>query len=673
MGSYENLAIGFVDPTDVGSKSAKQMAEHFYQAAYPTNAAFWQQAFIDKRFKVGDQVLWSQIYGENEYFNNRKFFFNYILRIHNMIEGYQRRSRKSTVAMPLHQEDMLADDYTTVLKWCENRDGFGEYFSQAFGGAIDTGLNLLHLYLDYTNDPISGDLFTDVVDYNNMLLDPFWRKMDFSDLGFAWRRRWVTKTQAKALLPERDAEIDKLNPSALKDGRFPLQAELLNLDTSRLFPYDEIHYRDTREAKMIVDPYSGEAVEWEEDDDSQKDELKQILAMQPWLKVKKMQVPTVRLVIMLQGRVVYNGPNLLGIDSYPFAPMVCYREPDMQSYAWRQFGVVRNLRSSQYLFNLRKVIEMDILQSQVNSGWIYPVDVVTDPKAFRQKGQGFLIPLKGGHLPNEIQRIDPPAIPQSMIEISKMLQNDIMQISGVNEELLGSAEDDKAGILAMARQGAGLTTLNPILDKADFTQRIYGKIRLDAIRKNFSKGKIKMILGKDPDPRFFSTVAQKYSIAVEEGNYSSTQRINEMRQLLHLREIGVPIPNKSLINAAIITNKQELLQTMEQEAQQQNQMQQAQAQKQDEKDKADIMAKFAKARRDIAGEQDLNAAANQKMAQIQEIQAKSEHEKVKADLETVRMMIALEDMDLANLRASLELAEYVKLQNSATNAQGAML
>ena len=153
---------------------------------------------------------------------------------------------------------------------------------------------------------------------------------------------------------------------------------------------------------------------------------------------------------------------------------------------------------------MRKVIELQLLQSSLNAGWIYPVDVVPDPKCFRQSsgGDGFLIPLKAGHQPNEIQRIEPVSIPQSLLELSNSLAEDITKISGVNEELLGSATDDKSGILSMLRQGAGLTTLQTIFDKLDYTQRLYGKIRLAAIRKNFSKGKLRNILGKDPDPRF---------------------------------------------------------------------------------------------------------------------------------------------------------------------------
>src|SRR3990167_4836507 len=543
MGSYDSQGsgIGYVDSADIDSKTLKGMMAHYYTSSYPANAAMWQQGSIDKRFKVGDQTLWSMIYGDNQYFQSRRFFFNLIMRHINMICGYQRKNRKSTITLPNHQDDPLADDYNTILKWCEDRDGFQEYLSQAFEGACDVGCSLLHLYPDYTLDPISGDLFTDQVSYNNFLIDPYYRKQDLTDCNFIWRRRWVTQQVACALMPGREAEIKKLKPSGLKDGRFPLQAELINLQRNRLFTYDEFHYLSSREAKLIIDPKSGESVEWEQDKEDGEDMMERVLYQQPWLIVKKVQVPTVKLGVLIGGETFYHGQNLLEIDNYPFVPLLCYHEPDIQSYQWRVRGITRNLRDAQYLYNRRRVIELDILESQINSGWIYPVDVVTDPKAFRQSGQGFLVPLKAGHTPQEIQRIDPPAIPESMLALSNALSEDITKISGVNEELLGAATDDKSGILSMLRQGAGLVTLQGIFDKLDYSQRLYGKLRLQAIRKNFSKGKVRNIIGHEPDERFFSSHSLKYSVSVEEGNYSASQRQTELQQLLHFRELGMPI------------------------------------------------------------------------------------------------------------------------------------
>lgn len=639
------------------------MMDHFYQASYPANAAFWVQGSIDTRFKVGDQTLWSMLYADNQYYQSRRFFFNLVKRHIDMICGRQRQYRKSTITVPNQQDtDPLADDYNKILKWSEDRDGFQEYLSEAFEGALTTGINLLHLYPDYTRDPISGDLCTDRVAYNNFLIDPYWRKQGFEDCSFIWRRRWVNKTAAKTLLPGHAKEIDKMKASGMKDGRFPLQAELLNLDTNRLFTYDEFHYRDTRESKIILDPKTGEAVEWEDDEEDDDEMMERVLAQQPWLVVKKVQVPTVKLVISLGGKILYHGANLLNIDSYPFVPVVANHEPDIQSYAWRVFGMVRNLRDSQYLYNMRKVIEMDILQSQITSGWIYKIDRIVDPKAFRQSGQGFLVPLKAGDQPiaDSVQRIDPPAIPQSMLELSKGLADDITKISGVNEELLGSATDDKAGILAMLRAGSGLTTLQTLFDKLDYSQRLYGKIRLQAIRKNFSKGKIAAILGHQPDPRFFTSHSLKYSIAVEEGNYTTTQRQMELQQLLHFRELGMPGLDESIMDAAFITNKNKIKQNVQKAAQAQQQQQQMEMAQTQKTDNAKIFESFAKSRLDLAKEKE-------SLAKVGEIEASAEHKKTEADLNLVKEMIGLEDLDLANFRASLEMAEMIKVVNGGTS------
>ncbi len=656
MGSYEsgNYSLGFIDPSDAQAKDLKQMQDWFYQTNYPTNSSYWMQGAIDKRFKVGDQQLYNQVYGNSSQ-SVQKFFFNLIRRQVNMICGFQRKNRKSIITLPVKEnDDPLADDYNKVLRWCDDRDGFQEYLSQSFEGAVDTGETLLHLYPDFTFDPISGDLFTDSVAFNNYLIDQYTRKQDLSDCNGIWRRRWTSKEMAKMLIPEYSKEIDKMKPGGMKDGRFPLQAELQNVATSNLFTYDEFYYRTTRPGRIILDPHSGEAVEWEEDEDEAKEVFEQILYQQPWLEVKKVQIPTVKLVISLGGKTVYHGKNLLGIDEYPFVPTQIYIEQDIQAYSWRKQGVIRNLRDAQFLYNMRKVIELQILQSSVNAGWIYPVDAVTDPKCFRQSsgGDGFLIPLKTGRTPADIQRIEPVAIPQSLIELSNSLADDISKISGVNEELLGSATDDKSGILSMLRQGAGLTTLQTIFDKLDYTQRLYGKIRLQAIRKNFSKGKIRNILGHDADPRFFTSHSQKYAISVEEGNYSATQRQMELQQLLNFKQIGMQIADKSIIRAAFISNKAQVIKDMEEQQQAQNEQQEKQMRQQMQIDASKMTLDYAKARESMARVQDLEAGAEHKIAQ--------------ADLELVRTMVELEDMQFGQFKNAFEYALSVREANKAT-------
>ena len=672
MPSYESsgYSLGFIDPTDVQAKDLKQMQDHFYNTHYPINSTFWMQGAIDKRFKVGDQQMYGQIYGQNSQ-NMQKFFFNLCRRHINMVGGYQRKNRKSSITIPtLENGDDLADQYNKVMRWCDDRDGFQEYLSQAFEGALDVGETLLHLYPDFTFDPISGDLFTDAVAYNNYLIDSYTRKQDLSDCNGIWRRRWTSKQMAKTLIPGYAKEIDKMNPGGMKDGRFPVQAELQNVSTNNLFTYDEFYYRTTRPGKIVLDPYTGEATEWEEDETAEEGEMERVLYQQPWLQVKEVQIPTVKLVISLGGKMVYHGKNLLGIDPYPFVPTQCYIDQDVSAYAWRKQGMIRNMRDPQFLYNMRKVIELQLLQSSLNAGWIYPVDVVTDPKCFRQTsgGDGFLIPLKTGHTVAEIQRIEPVALPQSLMELSQSLADDITKISGVNEELLGSATDDKSGILSMLRQGAGLVTLQTIFDKLDYTQRIYSKIRLQAIRKNFSKGKVRNILGYEADPRFWTSHSQKYSVAVEEGNYSTSQRQMELQQLLHFKELGISIADKSIVRAAFLSNKKQVMQDMEEQQQQQMQQAQAEAQQAEKLDNAKIMDLFAKSRANMAKTEDLQASTVERMAKVENLHADSEHKRSQTELDLVKSMLELETMDLDMIHRSYEIAMAIKGQNTEQSA-----
>jgi hypothetical protein len=665
MGSYESgagsngFATGYIDPTDVKAKDLQKMMDWFYNTHYQPASAFQMQAMIDKRFKAGDQRLYNAAYGSNSE-QMQKYFFNLIRRHTNMIEGFQRKNRKSSVTLPVGaDDDALADDYNAVLRWCDDRDGFQEYFSQAFANGIDVGESLLHLYPDYTYDPISGDLFTDCVSVFYYLMDNYSRKQDLSDCNGIWRRRWTSPQAAMLLLPGYKEEIKKMKPAGMKDGRFPLQAELQNVASNALFTFDEFYYRTTRRGKIILDPKTGESSEWEEDETEDKDMLDRVLAQQPWLKVHEIDIPTVKMVISLGGKTVYEGPNLLNIDPYPFIPLQCYVDQDLLAPAWRKQGVVRGLRDSNFLYNMRKVIELQLLQSSVNAGWIYPVDAVADPKCFRQSsgGDGFLIPLKTGRSVSEIQRIEPVNLPSSLIELSNSLAEDIAKISGVNEELLGAATDDKSGVLAMLRQGAGLTTLQTIFDKADYSQRLYSKIRLQAIRKNFSKGKIRNILGHEADPRFFTSHSQKYNVVLEEGNYSATQRQTELQQLLYFKELGINISDKSIVRAAIITDKKQVLADMEEAAQQQQQQQQQEAQKQAQIDEIKSRETMSRAALNMAKTQESTA-------KVQDLFSSAELKRTESDLDLVKMMMELEDMQFSQFERAFQFAQAVKLANA---------
>ena len=551
--------------------------EAFYAESITINQSFWGEADTDTRFEVGDQTLWTDLYGNLPANRRRQFCFNRIRPIINMITGHQRRTRKSTIVVPVENGDNeTADQFTKVMLWLNNQESVLETISESFHGALVTGMNLLQVWVDYRSDPVSGNIKVDNCSYNSFLIDPYFRKADLSDCNAIWKRSFFTKRECISLLPDKTDEILGLNGNDSgtgRDGKFQFMPESYNYGYKNLLTYDEFYYRDYRNQKMLVDSQTGETLEWRMDD---QEALDIFLLQNPTITVIDQEIPTVRLAIVVQGKVMYDGPNPLGIDVFPFVPMLAYYNPQMPYFPYRIQGVVRGLRDAQYLYNRRKIIELDTLESQINSGWIYKEDALVNPKDVFLSGQGRGLALKDSAQMTDVQQIIPPSIPPTVIQLSEIMGKEISQISGVNEELLGMAQDDKAGILSMLRQGAGLTTLQILFDQLDRSQKLLGKIIIDIVQSNFTPGKIKKIIKEEPTQQFYNKAFGKYDAVIEDGLNTNTQRQMQFAQMLQLHEAGVPITTEDLLEASTLQGKNKIIKNAVAQREQAQQAQQAQ-------------------------------------------------------------------------------------------------
>jgi len=299
----------------------------------------------------------------------------------------------------------------------------------------------------------------------------------------------------------------------------------------------------------------------------------------------------------------------------------------------------------------------DILESQINSGLKFKESALKDPRDAFLTGQGRMLAIRDSANMDDVQVIEPPGIQGSMMDLAKILGEEISQISGVNEELLGSAMDDKAGVLSMLRQGAGLTTLQVLFDQLDMSQKQMGSLWMEIIQKNFSYGKIQRILGKEPAAEFKDKNFQKYDCVVEEGSYTSTQRQLQFQQLLQVRELGIPVPSKVLIDALTIQNKKQLTDAIAQEEQAQAQMQQAQAQAELQQQQVLANTLNAKAESD-------KALAAERLSKIQTEQVldleKAQKDRADADLARIKAAKELESMNLDQIEKMLSIVRFIQ-------------
>ena len=646
-------------------KFIKDQMSNFYTESISINQTFWNEADIDSRFEAGDQTVWSDIYGNSQPLRQKQFNFNRIRRITNMISGYQRRNRKSTIVIPVENGDTkTADQYTKVMSWINQQGHVLETISDAFHGSIVTGMNLLQVWLDYRNDPVSGNIKIDNCSYNSFLIDPFFKKSDLSDCNAIWKRSYVTKQEAYSLLPDKKGEIDEISGIDACDGRFQFLPESNATDKKNLLIYDEFYYRDYRTQTMLIDAQTGETMEWKYNNDQG---LEEFLKLYPQVTLYKQEIPTVKVAILLQGTLIYDGENPLNIDSYPFVPILSYYNPQIPYFPLRIQGVVRGLRDAQYLYNRRKVIELDILESQINSGWKYKENALVNPKDIFLSGQGKGLALKEDAQMTDVEQIMPAQVPPSMMQLSEQLGREIQEISGVNEELLGSAMDDKAGILSMLRQGAGLTTLQNLFDQLDRSQKILGKIILDVIQANFTPGKIKKIIEEEPSPQFYDKAFGKYDAAIEEGLNTTTQKQMQFAQLIQLKELGIPIPDETMLEAATLQNKTELINQINQIQQAQQQQVQEQQQVQNELVQAQTNLAHARSQADYGLGIERMSRVQENKALAIERRAEAEKDRDLGILNVVKALKEIDDIDINQVEKLIALAKVVRESQENNN------
>jgi len=629
-----------------------KLMDYTYSKNIQINQSFWSEADIDARFTAGDQTLWNDIYGNLPAFRRRQFNFNRIMRIKNMISGYQRQHRKSTVVTAIEgASEQTAAQFSKLMFNINNRARVLETISDAFEGAVVTGMNLLSVWMDYRYDPVNGDIQVDNVPYNGYLIDPYFKKKDLSDCNSLWTRKYLSRTQAMALLPGRENDIKNISGWGNRDGKFQFMPESYNYGMQDLIIYDEFWYLDSRNCKMLCDVRSGETMEWR----GQDEDLNEFLKLYPQTVAINQEIPTVKLAIVVQGKVMYHGANPLGIDKYPFVPVWAYYTPEIPYFPWRVQGVVRGLRDAQYLYNRRRIIELDILESQMTSGFIYRENALVNPKDVFLQGQGRGLAIKDSDRPlaDSVVPIQAPAIPPSMIQLSEMLGAEISQISGVNEELLGSADDDKAGVLSMLRQGAGLITLQGLFDNLDQSQKLLGDITVQLIQQNWTPGKVARILAEEPTPEFYNRAFLKYDAVTEEGLNTSTQRQMQFAQLLQLRELGVPVPTDVLIKNSTLQDKKELTDAIQRQEQAQQQVQQQQQQVEMLLQQAQIkdLESRAMANEGLGHERASRVAENRALA-VERVAA-AEKDREMATLDKIKGIKELAMIDLDHLEKAL--------------------
>lgn len=489
-----------------------------------------------------------------------------------MVTGYERQHRKGFNFIPVEGGDsQTTDQYTRIITSESNKNGIHEQFSRACEQAAITGMVLLQPYLDFGgSDPAQGEIKLKLWEYNSFLVDPYFRDLaTMSDAQFIWCQEYISKKEAEFKFPDRIQNIAPMAGTPQRYGSFYFLPENYNMARNDLMVLSYVWYKWKRKKKTLYSHSRNQFF-----DISKNAPIDAIIYNIPDMEVVEVEVPTWKLAVVLNDQLMFQGDNPLGFDGCPFIPVVWNYEPHINYYDLRARGLVRTMRDSNYLLNRRIIINHDIAEATINQGWKRKIGAVGNEDNLKRSGQGWDIIINEGYEMTDIERIPPAVVPESDLVLADQLRSLIFGTSGVDLENWSAQGDKQASSLTtMLKQAANLMVLQKYFDQWDHSKKVLGERLLQIVLHNWNAEKVKLIIGEEPSPFFYSQIFSNFQVIVEEGELTPTQQNMQAQSLLDInaafgREV---FPPSMIVPHLNITGKAEAIQFL------QGQEQQAQA------------------------------------------------------------------------------------------------
>ncbi len=641
---------------------AKRIQKDYTQSQYLWQS-FWREAQTNSQLEAGIDPI---NYNSGILNPKQQFYINRVRPMINNVSGIQRMNRKSSIVVPLENgSQQTSDQLTKLVLGVFKRENVYHKISEAFHhGSLISGLSMLQVYIDYTQDPASGDIRVIHKPYNTFFFDPYFRDPTLKDCNFIGTRTYMTHEAAASLLP--DDYYDEImglaggKKGATWDGKFQYMPESHGISQANKVAYDEYYYASYREKRLLIDNETAEVLDIS---NMTKLDLDQYLADFPTLELIKQKVPTVKMAIMIQGKVFYDGPQPLGIDKYPFIPFFGFYNPALSTCYERIQSLCTALRDPQTLFNKQVMQNLDAFDARLNGGYMVKDGSVKDLDSLYHSGPGRVVVINKGFEMTDVHQMPPSELSQSAFTIEERRAADMNFVTGITQENMGQVADQQAsGYKTRLKQLAGMSSLEPVFDSLYVSQILLSEIILDAAIVNYVPAKIKTILGEEPSPYFYNKEFGKYQCTVQMGHDTETQKQMEFAQLLELQAAigGSTAISKALLESATIQNKDRLLEEIEKEKQEAAESNQKQMEVEIEKLRAtiDLMNAQAQANRGLSLERTSRVAENQSLAVERVAQANKDDEQ--AALNKIKAIKELADMDLRELERLVGLANLLK-------------
>jgi len=484
-----------------------------------------------------------------------------------MITGYERQHRKNFAYTPCEGADpQTTDQYTKLITTTANRSSIHEMKSKSKELAAVSGMVLAQPYLDFSgDDQAQGELKLKIWEYNSFLMDPYWRN-DINEAQFIWCQEYISKREAEDRFPDKIQSIGPMSGTPQRYGSFYFLPENYNMARNDLMVLSYVWYKWKRKKQRLYSESRNQFFDFGKEAD-----LDMILYNIPDMQLVNVEVPCWKLATILNDQLMFQGENPLGFDGCPFIPYFWNYEPHQSQYDLRVRSLVRTMRSPQYLFNHKVITNADITEATINAGWKRKVGAVANEDNLKKSGQGWDVIINEDYEMTDVEKIVPSGVPESDLALADQFMNLIYATSGINMENWAGQQDKQISALtAMIKSAANLLVFQKYFDQWDHSDKQLGEILLQIALNNWNAEKVKLIIGEEPSPFFYSKIFSKFQVLVEESDLTPTQQNLQAQQMLDINQIfqREVFPPSMIIPKLNITGKGEIIPFLQQQEQQ---------------------------------------------------------------------------------------------------------
>lgn len=616
MPTTPNLEIE--DSTDKGAIKEDTLSREIdrkYKLASKNCEAWEKEAKEDYKFGLGDQ--WSaedKVILEEQ--GRPALTFNRIRAIINIVSGYQRENSARIKVNPEGGEDRIFSEVMdraikAIDKWA--------HFSYKAGYWFDDGLycgkGWLEAVISYEKDPIRGEIsFKQRTPYQ-IRIDPDFNEYDLNEgCGYAFKTVRLTKEQMKKLYPGKV----KLITGFVKDSDDAIENGAGLMDEAEGTAQDDNYGLDNNKASMqktdegdeiqdgkftvkeywrpkavkrffVIDKEAGEPRKFDTEELATA-----FVAQQAFGKVIERTVNEMWVASKVCGHVVQDekSPFEPYYAGYPFFRFLADWAPNGEDELWRVQGMVRPLKDCQKEKNKSKSQYLHIINTQANSGWIGDEDALTKSgwQDLEKMGSkpGITVKKKKG---SELREIAPKGPNQSHLIREEKADNEFIQISNINPDLMGMQEGTESGRAISLRIKQAVLALVRLFANYKYSKEIVGNFLLQMVPMLFDVKKLMKVLGPEYMAKamdeskypqglneghlsaFLQMVKDnKYDVFVAEADQNATIRYETFQELTELLKAGAPVPMDLLVDYMDLPNSQEVKKKIQEQQQLQMQM-----------------------------------------------------------------------------------------------------